>query len=559
MINLNVGCYYVDKTGKTLKCVEYVGEGVNYPFVLEDNNGDQEEYTRGGMYDIFHNTSLRNIYRLAYPNEIIDYNTQYSNHDLYFEVGNFYTNSRGDIWYCTEITDDDIYPICVTDSLGFSDTVTTSGKFCTDDENDDPSILTKEVPQPKFSLKEGLAIGDWFIDEEGAFWQCNDLVDYKYDWPFMYGFRDPAGVITYFNYNGVTNEGSMDLNLVEAASKPPVITPKQLEWFIGTNYRTWDGERVTLEEIYEDLETLTFSDGVDRDFHGRVAIDFEGYHVNDIEDYWECKGSDVAGHVKRNPDGSAIFIPTSDSLNLDTSKSENTVKEDNFKMDMNKFFGGPIGKVNTPTIKLTMSGLAVAENGNYVALVDGQLQEVMEEMTMPSKDMVFFMPVQKDQLKPGDLICNYGGGLTDRFLFVEELTKTAVVALNPLNRKQETLVGVNNFFGSKWFIKVVSIMNMGNFMQDGDSTMNPMFMMAMMGGDQNNDMFKMMAMSQMMQGGPPTAMGGMNPMMLMMMMGGNMDPMMLMMMAQQSGQNPFAQMFPVSPPTEPTKPKNNKK
>jgi hypothetical protein len=153
------------------------------------------------------------------------------------------------------------------------------------------------------------------------------------------------------------------------------------------------------------------------------------------------------------------------------------------------------------------------------------LTETLEDFVIQANSMLFNTPATKAQLKTGDLIKDGA-----KVYFVVDTSDKGIKTVDPVTASAHSVVNVKNMFGMNFYTKVTSFFGATSGSSEGSNPFgemgsNPMMMMAMMnntGEDSDgggNEMFKMMAMSQMM-GGQNGSMGQqMNPMMMMAMMG----------------------------------------
>lgn len=181
------------------------------------------------------------------------------------------------------------------------------------------------------------------------------------------------------------------------------------------------------------------------------------------------------------------------------------------------------------------------KNGDYVYY--NPLNETIEncmEMVIGSNEigkMVFVMPTNKVEI--GDVIQN-----GDNYVYITQVDPVIKgVSLN--SGRKTTIVKENNLIAQgSLYRKVTSLFTMMNG-KDGTG-FNPMFLAMLSDSDEENDLFSLLAMSQMMggnlnsnEGANGSTFGKMNPMM-MLMLGksgdGKMGDMMkLMMMSQMFG------------------------
>ncbi len=152
-------------------------------------------------------------------------------------------------------------------------------------------------------------------------------------------------------------------------------------------------------------------------------------------------------------------------------------------------------------------GVVTAE-GIIIATDDGVSVNPITEMGF--KIPAFAMRVPVAELAKGDIIIGAGEPV-----FFMEGSKVGYMTVSTSGVIQETGSVANMFFGKN---TVMAVKNMFGSSEGKEGSMNPMFMLAMMGDDAkgSNFGFKEMMMMQMMSGGK--GMGEMNPMFMMMLM-----------------------------------------
>lgn len=152
----------------------------------------------------------------------------------------------------------------------------------------------------------------------------------------------------------------------------------------------------------------------------------------------------------------------------------------------------------------------VTSEGIITATDDGVSVNPITEMGF--KIPAFAMRVPVSELTKGDIIIGNG----DPVFFIEG-SKVGYMTVNTSGVIQETGSVANMFFGKN---TVMAVKNMFGSADGKEGSMNPMFMLAMMGDDVKGSGssfgFKEMMMMQMMSGGK--GMGEMNPMFMMMLM-----------------------------------------
>lgn len=214
-------------------------------------------------------------------------------------------------------------------------------------------------------------------------------------------------------------------------------------------------------------------------------------------------------------------------------------REENSTMD-NLFGNLGFGKVKGDRFKLSMNGIAVAQNNGKYVVFNKESNEFVDvsSMLFDIKDALFLLPAV--EVNAGDTVLHEG-----KAYFVVDTTNE-IKAVDYETCTQTVLIPKSTMFGIKYFQKVFSMFG-DNFAAAGDLFSNPMMLMALMEG-KNSDLTQMMLFNSMSNGDL-----GSNPMALAMMLKGDNSSDSLSTIALMSmfnnGTNPFA----------PKKAKTNKK
>jgi hypothetical protein len=206
------------------------------------------------------------------------------------------------------------------------------------------------------------------------------------------------------------------------------------------------------------------------------------------------------------------------NVNVKTIKNnkENKMK-DNFNSLMPQ-------KISGGLIAMAMNGKFAVKtaNGNYVSYNEAtkQIEDYMDFVFGEDKiqDFCFLMPVDMKALKTGDIVATDAG-----FGFITDVNNETgdITCVNASGATKANLVPVKNVFTNTVMVKkLITLFDNSNAQSGG---FNPM-MFLLMGKNKdgkdskvgNDDMMKMMLMSQMMGGANQT--NGINPMMFAMMM-----------------------------------------
>lgn len=232
-----------------------------------------------------------------------------------------------------------------------------------------------------------------------------------------------------------------------------------------------------------------------------------------------------------------LFELTAKEFNSGISETEKLEEERKNKTkkresNMNKAFNSFMpSEIPERTIALTMEGkIALRSNDGTFVSFDKETKTLVNHMNMvfgedKVQDLGFIMPVNKNQVKVGDVVL-----IGNTFGFVSEVVKDEKVensglkVVDILTNSESNIVDTKNrFINAPTIKKVVTFFDMsGGASTDSNmmSGINPMMFM-MMGKGRNsgdkNDMLKMMMM-QMMGGTNGAGNGEINPMMMMMFM-----------------------------------------
>lgn len=201
------------------------------------------------------------------------------------------------------------------------------------------------------------------------------------------------------------------------------------------------------------------------------------------------------------------------------------------KNTMDNLFGSlGFGKIKGDRFKLSMNGIAVAQNnGKYVVYNKDNNEFVdVSNMLFDIKDALFLLPAV--EVNAGDTVLHEG-----KPYFVVD-TANEIKAVDYETCTQTVLIPKSTMFGIKYFQKVFSMFG-DNFAVAGDLFSNPMMLMALMEG-KNSDLTQLMLFNSMSKGDL-----GSNPMALAMMLKGDKSDDSLSTIALMSmfnnGTNPF--------------------
>lgn len=212
---------------------------------------------------------------------------------------------------------------------------------------------------------------------------------------------------------------------------------------------------------------------------------------------------------------------------IDKLKVEIKNKE---KEDKN-MFDFDFGKVNSDAIRLSAYGIAVKNASNIWVSYDAKSEQIInvDILNISGNNLLYKIPVAFSQIKTGDTIIH-----ARKPMFIVDFTEDhkAFVAVDIMAGEEKTIIPCKSPFGFDFVTKVVSIMDFGPapdstnpfgnmlpLMLMGDNKeldpmmmyfcmgmggnnqqINPMMMYMLMGdkGKNSDDLFKMMAISNMM-------------------------------------------------------------
>jgi len=199
---------------------------------------------------------------------------------------------------------------------------------------------------------------------------------------------------------------------------------------------------------------------------------------------------------------------------------------------MENLFGNlGFGKLQDYRFKLSMNGIAVEQpNGKYVVYNKDNNEFIDVSNTLfDIKDALFLLPAV--EVNPGDTVIH-----ERKPYYITDTANGEIKAVSYEDCTQTVLIPKSTMFGIKYFNKVYSMFG-DNFAATGDLFSNPMILMALMDG-KNNDLSQLMLLNSLNNGDL-----GSNPMALAMMLKGDKGDNSLSTLAMISmfsnGTNPF--------------------
>lgn len=216
------------------------------------------------------------------------------------------------------------------------------------------------------------------------------------------------------------------------------------------------------------------------------------------------------------------------------------------------------GPYTDKNVRLSMRGMAVrtpANRFNAYDAVTKTLTDVTDFLLDGFGEVFYMWPMAQKDVAVGDVIFHNGSPI-----IVTEVNASSLMAIDPAREEVIQKVPATNSFGFNFYSKLVNITEgmFSNVSADQPFGQFPMMMMMMQGGD-SNPMIQAYMLSQIMGGGDMGGMmNGMNPLMMVAMMGGNgnsgMNPLMLAAMMGGNMGNMFGvPTVPAAPVVKPVK------
>ena len=179
---------------------------------------------------------------------------------------------------------------------------------------------------------------------------------------------------------------------------------------------------------------------------------------------------------------------------IDKLKVEIKNKE---KEDKN-MFDFDFGKVNSEAIRLSAYGIAVKNASNVWVSYDAKSEQIInvDILNISGNNLLYKIPVAFSQVKTGDTIIH-----ARKPMFIVDFTEDhkAFIAVDIMAGEEKTIIPCKSPFGFDFVTKVVSIMDFGPA-PDSTNPFGNMLPLMLMGdkGKNSDDLFKMMAISNMM-------------------------------------------------------------
>lgn len=166
-----------------------------------------------------------------------------------------------------------------------------------------------------------------------------------------------------------------------------------------------------------------------------------------------------------------------------TEKSEITNNKEDKNMFNKMFSKYKFGKLDTKDIAYSMNGIAFrTSDGSYVVYNKDLTFTNVDNLVMDIP--VFVMPVALSEIKPGDVIIHYGVGST-AFVIVDSINDTDIFISDPRTRERKNLIPEKSIFGFDFVAKVMTPNTM--FAADQSNPFGNMLPFMLMGEDANTD------------------------------------------------------------------------
>lgn len=193
------------------------------------------------------------------------------------------------------------------------------------------------------------------------------------------------------------------------------------------------------------------------------------------------------------------------SVSQPSVKTKETSVQKNF---LSNIFKSKIGQVRDGLVKFSINGPAIrTKDGSYVSYNGGALQDVSAVVFDAGDQLLFRLPVQTVQA--GDVIVRSDTpGVEDVVIVVGQNAEGNTTVINPINGRQEIVVPEKNLFFPKFYVKVVSLADLGGANSQG--AFGALMPFLLLGGDDfgDTDSLLPLLMFSGMGGGAPAAGAG---------------------------------------------------
>ena len=240
----------------------------------------------------------------------------------------------------------------------------------------------------------------------------------------------------------------------------------------------------------------------------------EQYH------YWCKKGHSENDVLMKCSDFKVVKTENKEEKNMEKNNSDSKEKiTSGEKTMLNEIFGSEFDFGEVTNVRLTFAGQIAIDTGKgRFKTYDSVKKSIIDttELVMGGNNLIMKLPVQK--VEEGDVIIK-----SKRFYFVKNINddnEIKVVSLD--DSKIEIFAPETNLFGINFFIKVVSVFNVGG----GIGTINPMsmFIMQKITGNksvltESDDLMTILALTSLSNNGKGISDLLTNPMMMMLFCG----------------------------------------
>ena len=248
---------------------------------------------------------------------------------------------------------------------------------------------------------------------------------------------------------------------------------------------------------------------------------YDGYGLT-VESGWDNATIEICG---LNQKADKIVV---DAMDARIRQLEKEMKSDNNKKENGKMkFNFDFGPVDSNTVRMSMYGLAIKNRDGVWVSYDSNGNQVMDVdvLNFDGAKFMYKMPVAIKDIAAGDIVVH-----NRKPMFVTEITKAGIAAMDIYEGEMKVIVPTVNMFGFNFVTKIVSLVNFGTPTADQPfGNMLPFMLM----NDGKMDKTAMMMMAMSMNGNGANMMN--NPMMMMALMGdSNIDPLAMFLMMQNN-------------------------
>lgn len=250
---------------------------------------------------------------------------------------------------------------------------------------------------------------------------------------------------------------------------------------------------------------------------------YDGYGLT-VESGWNNATIEICD---LNQKADKIVVDAMDARIRQLEKEMKT-KNENAKEKEDMKFNFDFGPVDSNSVRMSMYGLAIKNRDGIWVSYDSNGNQVMDVdvLNFDGAKFMYKMPVAIKDIAAGDIVVH-----NRKPMFVTEITKAGIAAMDIYEGEMKVIVPTVNMFGFNFVTKIVSLVNFGTPTADQPfGNMLPFMLM----NDGKNDKNSMLMMAMAMNGGMNANMMS-NPLMMMALMGDkDIDTGMLMYLAMQN-------------------------